>query len=242
MRSTPSVVSRRAHTTMAPQYKDLNAFSATVSLGCPTLHMELNRLDFHSARLYINRVSNSIPGAPLLNYALTISELPLFSLTHLSSSALCAVLSLHRQPAKPDSQAAYQAFCQPGCLIVLSKHPPAFCLPPPPQKPPRAAILCPHSLPVVSLLSVRPHGFRFPRPIYGFLFVFFLTSLFSHWAKRFMEIFLSKRQMALENVSHPVAYCKKKKWLHPSWTVSFTRISLHFQNTPVQAERRVEVS
>lgn len=235
MRSTPSVVSRRAHTTMAPQYKDLNAFSATVSLGCPTLHMELNRLDFHSARLYINRVSNSIPGAPLLNYALTISELPLFSLTHLSSSALCAVLSLHRQPAKPDSQAAYQAFCQPGCLIVLSKHPPAFCLPPPPQKPPRAAILCPHSLPVVSLLSVRPHGFQFPRPIYGFLFVF-LNSLFSHWAKRFMEIFLSKRQMALENVSHPVAYCKKKNGcIHLGLCLSHV---FHFTSKTHRSKRR----
>ena len=83
---------------------------------------------------YINRVSISIAGAPLLNYALTISELPLFSFTHLSTSPPCPVLSLHRQPAKPDSQAAYQAFCQPACLIVLSKHPPAFCLPPPPQK------------------------------------------------------------------------------------------------------------
>lgn len=44
---------------------------------------------------------------------------------------LCPVLSLHRQPAKPDSRVAYQAFCQPGCLIALSKPPPAFCLPPP---------------------------------------------------------------------------------------------------------------
>lgn len=69
------------------------------------------------------------------------------------------VLSLHHQPAKPDSQAAYQAFCQPGCLIVLSKHPPAFRLPPPPQKPPQASLLGPPPPTVVSLLSPWPHAF-----------------------------------------------------------------------------------
>lgn len=151
--------------------------------------MELNSLDLHSAKLYINIVSNSTPGEPLLNYALTISELPLFSFTHLSTSPLCAVLSLRRRPAKPDSQAAYQAFCQPGCLIVLSKHPPAFCLPPPPQKPPRAATLCPP--PFLSFLSYlcgsQAFGFLVLSMVLGFYFLLlltaFLTSLLTHWAK-----------------------------------------------------------
>lgn len=121
--------------------------------------MELNSLDLNSVQLYINRASNSIPGALVLNYALTISELPLFSFIQLCASPPCPVHSIHRQPAKPDSQAAYQAFCQPGCLIVLSKHPPAFCLPPPPQKPPRAGIHRPP--PVIFLLSVRLPAFWF---------------------------------------------------------------------------------
>lgn len=123
-------------------------------------------------QLYSNRVSNSIAGAPLLNYALTISELPLFSFTHLSCSPLCPVLSLHRQPAKPDSRVAYQAFCQPGCLTALSKDPPAFCLPPPPQKkPPEAGSLRPPPVcrsSTVTWLSVCP--------FYPWLYVFFAHS------------------------------------------------------------------
>ena len=156
---------------------------------------------------YINRVSISIAGAPLLNYALTISELPLFSFTHLSTSPPCPVLSLHRQPAKPDSQAAYQAFCQPACLIVLSKHPPAFCLPPPPQKtsPGWLTLHSPHCRfsPIwpAALLSVSPFHLSFYVPLLAAC----LTSLFSHLSKKFMEVFLSRRQMALENVSHPAS-------------------------------------
>lgn len=96
--------------------------------------MEMSSLDLHSVQLNINRVSNSIPGAPVLNHAFTISELPSFSYTHLSASPPCPAHSPHRQPAKPDSQGAYRAFCRPGCLIALSKPAPAFCLPPPPQK------------------------------------------------------------------------------------------------------------
>lgn len=118
-----------------------------------------------------NRVSNSIAGAPLLNCALTISELPLFSFTHLSSSPLCPVLSLHCQPAKPDSRVAYQAFCQPGCLIALSKDPPAFCLAPPPQKTSRGWLAL--SSPCLSFLHC---DLAFGLPILSMVFRFFAHS------------------------------------------------------------------
>lgn len=84
-----------------------------------------------------------IPCAPFLNHSRTVFELPLLSLIHLSAFLLCLILSLHHHPAKPDNHAAYQAFCQPGRVIILSKYPPAFCLPPPPQKPPEAGTHCP---------------------------------------------------------------------------------------------------
>lgn len=90
------------------------------------------------------------------------------SFTHLFPSSPSPVFFLHCQPAKPDSQAAYQAFRQPDCLIVLSKHPPAFCLPPPPQKPPKPGICCPP--PPLSFISVRLPGFRFLHSIKSFPF------------------------------------------------------------------------
>ena len=123
------------------------------------------------------------------------------------------VLSLHHQPAKPDSQAAYQAFCQPGCLIVLSKHPPAFRLPPPPQKKkktPRAGLLGPPPT-VVSLLSPRPHAFGLP--IFFNVFFFFAHSMFNLFVFPFgptdsQKFSFPSDRWPFENISHPVAhYC-----------------------------------
>lgn len=149
-------------------------------------------------QLSINRVSNSISGAPPLNYALTISELSLFSFTHLSVSPSCPVLLLHCEPAKPDSQGAYQAFCQPGCLIVLSKHPPAFCLPPPPQKtsPGWHVLLPPFPSCLFYLTVCLDLSFSILSIVLCFVFTACLTSLFSPFTQEIHGLnykgFLSK--------------------------------------------------
>lgn len=198
---------------LSPQIpSELWVSSTTVSHACPTLHRELNRLDLHSARLCIKGGSNSTAGAPLGNYTRTIPELPLFSFTHLSASPPCPVLSFHRQPAKPDSQAAYQAFCQPGCLIVLSKHPPAFCLPPPPQKHPGAGIMCCppppcHFSPIYPASWLSHSLSRVFCLFLSLLLQVCLTSLFPFGQKIHdlvyikLFFFFSKQQIALENVS-----------------------------------------
>lgn len=84
-------------------------------------------------------LSNSISHASLSCYVRTVSEL------HVLISAIC-LPPLHAlcscanlMPAKPDCQAAYQAFCQPGCFwhsvqtstCSLSTY--TSVTPPPPQ-------------------------------------------------------------------------------------------------------------
>lgn len=71
------------------------------------------------------------------------------------------------------------------------------------KKPPRAALLCPPPPLAVSLRSVQLPGLRVPRSI----FTFFLLAE-KNIRPRLVEAFLSERQMAFENVSRPVAYCK----------------------------------
>lgn len=75
-----------------------------------------------------------------------------------------------------------------------------------------------------------PFGFSFS--IYGLMF--FARSMFNltvvPFAQAIHTVFFSKRQMALESVSHRVAYCKL---LHPSCThlVSFTQTSFDSKHT-----------
>lgn len=89
---------------------------------------------------------------------------------------------------KPDIQAAYQAFCQPACVIILSKHPTALWLPPPPHKLPGAGTHCPpplHHFPPP--LSVCLLGFPFPSSIYRCLvFAAWLNSLLYSWVHHAM--------------------------------------------------------
>lgn len=76
------------------------------------------------------------------------------------------------------------------------------------------------------------YGFSILSIVLCFVLTACLTSLFSHSAKRFMawftKVFLSKRQMDLENVSHPVACCKLAAsllyWLFHTY---FTTLQTH---------------
>lgn len=194
MRNIPTMSSRRAHNIYHLHHHNTFIQPQMSYFAQPGFAFSL--------QLHINRVSKfktRCTSSKLCSYiflSCLYSVLPIcLPLPH------APVLSLHHQPAKPDSQAAYQAFCQPGCLIVLSKHPPAFRLPPPPQKtsPGQLARSSPHCcFSSISLAAC----FRFSHFYQCFFFFFFLlaaylTSLFSHSADRFTEVFLPERQMAL---------------------------------------------
>ena len=124
------------------------------------------------------------------------------------------VLSLHHQPAKPDSQAAYQAFCQPGCLIVLSKHPPAFRLPPPPKKKKNSPGWLARSSPHCCLfLFYLPGRMLSVYPFFSMFFFFFAHSMFNLFVFPFgptdsQKFSFPSDRWPFENISHPVAhYC-----------------------------------
>lgn len=147
---------------------------------------------------YVHAAENVIEPS---EYVFSTFEMPFLRATHLFTRSPCCNLAIHHQPVKPDRQVAYQASCQLGCLIALSKHPPAFCLLPPTPKPPEAGAYQPppvcNSSAIHAACTFPQYSTQYSHDL-TFLLQATFSSIFSHLAGIF---FFCKWQMALE-MSH----------------------------------------
>lgn len=211
MRNIPTMCSSRELTIFIIYIITIHLFS----LGCPTLHIELNCLDLHSAcSATLIESQNSKPGAPPLNYALTfswaafiqfypsvcLSPMPLFSRFTTSLPNLTVRLLIRRSVSQ-----AVLSSCLNIHLLSVYLH-----LRKKKKKTPRAGLLGPPPT-VVSLLSPRPHAFGLP--IFFNVFFFFAHSMFNLFVFPFgptdsQKFSFPSDRWPFENISHPVAhYC-----------------------------------
>lgn len=127
------------------------------------------------------------------------------------------------QPAKPDSQVASRKFCQPSCLIVPSKYPPALRLPPPPPWTPPPRQKKKKKLGCKSILSCMIRSLSLSLPPSGrlaFARLLFLTPLVC-----FYTVFPPTATLTSLFAIVPRDSCSADRWPHIPWPgVSYWRL------------------
>lgn len=151
------------------------------SSGCYSSGGQSNQSKSRGSSGYSNAAQNIMESA--LNKIFTHSDVSVFLASPIFSPVRRGpTWQFNATPSNLTDGFAYQAFCQLGCLIVPSKHPPAFCLLPPTRRPPEVGA---HRPPPVCKSSAVRAGCRLPQHDHDFTFLpeAISTSLFSHLAE-----------------------------------------------------------